>query len=244
MADNILRTLRKGFGADGLDFLMDFERVKTYLETNPTKKTKRPLSANSLKTYYSVITNAIKDDPKFAEVVSKYRDEQTKQVRTVSAPFVCWLCIEQVRDELLSEWEDEPSWEVYQDYLLLCLYSFMPPRRLDYAPMRFVSEAPQDSIENFCVLNGDTATFILNSYRSASKHGTLSWEAPPEMVAVLRKWRTLNKTDWLLVKGKDKRPMTTQELGMEVKDIFIRKLNLPVGVNVLRKAWEMGEEKV
>jgi hypothetical protein len=240
MADGILTTLRKGFKTDSLDFLLDFERVKTYLETNPTKKTKRPLSANSLKTYFSAIHSTIKHDTRFASVVSNYGDEVSKYVRTakpIAKPFVCWSCVEQVRDELLSEWEDDPSWEVYQDYLLLCLYSFLPPRRLDYAPLRFVKEAPKDSIENFCVLDGDTATFVLNTYPMAYKHGTQTFTAPPELVKVLSKWRTMNKTDWLLVKGKEKRPMTAQELGMDIKDIFVRKLNLPIGVNVLRKAY-------
>jgi hypothetical protein len=146
--------------------------------------------------------------------------------------------VEQVRDDLLREWEDEPKWELYQDYLLLCLYSFQSPRRLDYAPMRFVSEAPKDSLENFCVLSGNTATFILNTHPTANKVGTVSWSASPCLAEVLTKWRTMNKTDWLLVKGKDKRPMTTQELGLDLKDIFVSKLTLPVSVNVLRRSYK------
>lgn len=241
MADGILRTLRKAFNATSLDFLLDFQQVKTYLETNKTKKTKRPLSANSLKTYYCVIHTAIKADPKFAEVVSDYGDELRKYVQTaspVAKAYVCWSCVDKVRDELLSEWEEEPNWELYQDYLLLCLYTFQSPRRLDYAPMRFVREAPTDSLENFCVLDGNTATFLLNTHPTANKVGTVSWSASPELVEVLTKWRTLNKTDWLLVKGRDKRPMTTQELGLDLKDIFVRKLNLPVSVNVLNRSYK------
>jgi hypothetical protein len=247
----ILSNIRRGVGGDtGFDFLLDFAKVKTWLETNPTKKTKKPLSHNSLKTYYSAIKSVMKDDPKFASVVSDYDTELKKFVEEMRVKdddqlltedekrkWVCWSCIEETRDRLLTEWEDEPSWELYQDYLILCLYTFQEPTRLDYAPMRFVKEAPKDSIENFCVLNGETATFILNSYKTAHKYGTLSWDAPPSLVKVLTTWREMNKTEWLLVKGKDKRAMNTQELGLSIKDIFVRLTTIGATLNIIRHAY-------
>jgi hypothetical protein len=138
---------------------------------------------------------------------------------------------------VFAEWQDEPTVELYQDYLILCLYTFQEPVRLDYSPMRFVEEAPTDSIENFCVLKDGKATFILNSYKTAKKYGTLSWEAPEDLVRVLTEWRKMNTSEWLLFKGKDKRPLTAQELGLAIKDIFTRMLGIGATLNILRHAY-------
>jgi hypothetical protein len=239
MIDN----LRRAFKSDkSLYFLRECEAVKSWLETNPTKKTKKPLSANSLKTYYCAIKHAIKDNPEFVDVLPFYEREVSKYVKAMKTKqlqeqFVCWNCVLNVRNTLLEEFDDEPCWEAYQEYLIVCLYTMMPPERLDYAPMRFVKEAPADSIENYCVLTDDKATFVLNSYKTAWKNGTLRIDIPFELAQVLRSWRKSNTTEWLLVKGKDKRPMTKQELGLAIKDIFTRTLGIDATLNVLRHSY-------
>lgn len=245
----IIGNLRAGLGGDGgLDFLLDFAKVKNWLETNPTKKTKKPLSSSSLKTYYSAIRNAIKDDSRFAEVGSLYANELKKLTDESRAKeddqtltedekkkWICWNCVGNVRTTLLDDYYDKPTLENYQDYLIICLYSLQEPVRLDYAPMRFVEEAPKDSEENFCELKGDRATFVLNSYKTARKYGTMYLDAPPELVDVLKKWRTINTTEWFLLKGQ--RPMTSQELGLEIKGIFLRLLNIGATLNILRHSY-------
>jgi hypothetical protein len=247
----MVENLRKGLGGDAsLDFLLDFERVKTWLETNPTKKTKKPLSPNSLKTYYCAIKNAMKGNAKFDGVVPMYDKELAKFVAEFKAKqddqtltedekrkWVCWECVIEVREKLLEEFNDDPNWEIFQDYLILCLYSYEPPERLDYAPMRFVSEAPADSIENFCVMKDDKATFILNAYKTAKKYGTMTYDASPELFAVLKQWRKMNPTEWFLVKGKEKRSMTSQELGLAIKDIFTRLTGTGATLNILRHSY-------
>jgi hypothetical protein len=143
--DAIFDNLRKGLATEkGLTFLLDFERVKIWLETNPTKKTKRPLTANSLKTYYCAIKHAIKDDPTFAPVLPMYEAELSRFVKQIKVEmkeaetkqWLCWSCIENVRERLLEEFNDEPSWEVFQEYLIMCLFTLLPPKRMDYVPMR------------------------------------------------------------------------------------------------------------
>ena len=247
----MVENIRRGLGGDAsLDFLLDFAKVKHWLETNPTKKTKKPLSANSLKTYYCAIKHYIKGNAKFDEVLPMYDGELAKFVAEFKAKqddqtltedekrkWVCWDCVIEVREKLLEEFNDNPDWELFQDYLILCLYTYEPPERLDYAPMKFVTEAPADSIENYCVLNGDKATFILNSYKTAKKYGTQTNAASPEMVEVLKRWKTMNKTEWLLLKGKDKRPMTSQELGLAIKDIFTRHTGSGATLNILRHSF-------
>lgn len=242
----ILDNLRRAFGGDkSLAFLQDFDAVRRWLETNPTKKTKKPLSANSLKTYYSAIKQAIKDDAAFAKVLPMYEAEISKYVKTMKAKlteeeerrYICWQCVLNVRETLLQEFDDEPCWEAYQEYLIVCLYTMLPPERLDYAPMRFVKDPVADSIENYCVLTESSASFVLNTHKAAWKNGTMTIDIPPELAAVLRRWRTINKTDWLLLKGAEKRPMTRQELGLAIKNIFTRTLGIPSTLNVLRHSY-------
>lgn len=249
----LLGNIRNGLGLavnDGIDFLLDFDRVKNWLETNPTKKTKKPLTHSSLRTYYSAIRNAIRDNNKFQHVVDKYATElkkycdETKQkedeqtlTEDEKAKWICWSCVEQVFNELKLEYEDNPSLQIYQDFLIVALYYLQEPVRLDYAPMRFVDKAPQDTIENFCEISEDRVRFVLNSYKTSHKYGTLSWEAPKELEKIIREWRKINTTGWFLVKGKTNRFMTTQELGLTIKEIFTRKLGIGATLNILRHSY-------
>jgi len=149
----IVYCIRAGLNKEeGLDFLLDFNSVSNWLETNPTKKTKKPLSKSSLKTYYVAIKSTLRNlkDSKFDEVMKLYdakiielAGELTKQEEkqelsiTEKDKWLCWSCITQARDELLEDYKKDLNWKTYQDFVILCLYTMMPPERLDYSSMRF-----------------------------------------------------------------------------------------------------------
>ena len=40
----------------------------------------------------------------------------------------------------------EHCWTLFQDYLIMCLYTMMPPKRRDYSPMEFIEHLPEGYI--------------------------------------------------------------------------------------------------
>ena len=256
----MLDSIRKGLSVEGIDFLTDFNKVSTWLETNPTKKTSKPLSASSLKTYYSMIVTTLRDlaDKKYDEALKLYREkfnhyrsiQETKDNKqelttTEEKKWLCWSCIVGIRDKILTDYNENNDWKSYQEYVIMALYTLQIPERLDYSPMRFVGSLPEDNKENYCVLLEDKAVFILNAYKTAWKmkdgvlvHNPMTWEAPADLFIILGKWRLLNKSEWLLVKKNNNiLPMSSHELGQTIQRIFIRETNTPATLNTIRHSF-------
>ena len=257
----MLESIRSGLKAkEGYDFLLDFDSVSNWLETNPTKKTKQPLSQSSLKTYYSMIKATLRDlkDSRFSEVMKRYdqkfndyatvqkeRDEKQELSVQETKKWLCWSCIDGLRDKLLGDYKENNEWKTFQEYLIICLYTLMPPERLDYSPMRFVGEMPDDKTTNYCVLLPEKATFVLNAYKTAWRmekgvltHRPAVYDAPPLMFAVLEEWRKLNKSEWLIVKKNSAtEPMSSHELGQTIQRLLQRETKTPATLNIIRHSY-------
>lgn len=257
----MLESIRAGLKVgEGFDFLLDFNAVSTWLETAPTKKTKKPLSQSSLKTYYSMIKATLRDlkDSRFDAVMKLYdgkfnqfasiqreRDDKQEMSPEETKKWLCWSCIDGLRDKLLTDYKENNNWKTFQEYLIICLYTLMPPERLDYSPMRFVGAMPDEATENYCVLLPDKATFVLNSYKTAWRmekgvltHKPAVYDAPPLLFAILEEWRKLNKSEWLIVKKNSAtEPMSSHELGQTIQRILERETKTPATLNIIRHAY-------
>jgi hypothetical protein len=257
----MLESIRIGLKAEqGYDFLLQYDDVCKWLETNPTKKTKQPLSKSSLKTYYSMIKATLRDlkddrfkdvmkqyDEKFNEfaVVQKERDEKQELSAQETKKWLCWSCIDGLRDKLYGDYRENNDWKTFQEYLIICLYTLMPPERLDYSPMRFVGDMPTDDKENYCVLLPTKAVFILNAYKTAWRmekgiltHKPSVYEAPPTMFNILEQWRKLNRSEWLIVKRNTPAgAMSSHELGQTIQRICQRETNTPATLNIIRHSY-------
>lgn len=246
----MIGNIRSGLGEkEGTDFLLNTARVVKWLEENPTKKTKKPLSANSIKTYLVAIKSTLRDtnDDKFADVMKVYdakmleykkrldaHEEKQELTEVERKKWVCWSCVLETRDKL----KDSEDWKSYQDYVILCLYTMMPPERLDYAPMRVVNDLPTNTDGNYCVIGEMKATFVLNAYKTAKSKGQAIYDAPPELFTILKRWRTMNTSDWLLVKKTaPTEPLTSHELGQCIPRIFERLGQPCATLNILRHSF-------
>jgi hypothetical protein len=246
----MINNIRSGLGEEsGVDFLLNTDRVVKWLEENPTKKTKKPLSANSIKTYLVAIKSTLRDtnDDKFADVMKVYDAKMLEYKKRLDAyeekqelteverkKWVCWSCVLETRDKL----KDSKDWKSYQDYVILCLYTMMPPERLDYAPMRVVKDLPTDTDGNYCVLGEMKATFVLNAYKTAKSKGQAIYDAPPELFTILKHWNTIHTSDWLLVKKTaPTQPLSSHELGQCIPRIFERLGQPCATLNILRHSF-------
>lgn len=250
----IVSSIRAGIGGgEGYDFLLDFPVVERWIETNPTKKTKKPLSRNSQKTYYVGVKSTLRDlkDSRFDDVMKLYdakilglagelvkQEEKQELSEAEKSKWICWCCVITTRDNIGKKYEEDKRWRTFQDYLILCLYSMMPPERLDYTPMKFVADMPTDTEHNYCVLTDMKATFILNNYKTFKSKGQAVYDAPYELMSILHAWRKINTSEWFLVKKTDKtQPLSSHELGQIIPRIFEREINIPATLNILRHSF-------
>lgn len=240
-------------GDDELLFLLNTEQICNWLETHICKKTKKPLSHASLKTYYASIKSTIKNlnDDRFVGALEEYnkkfifyndlvRAETPEQTLTKKEEkkWICWSCVLYARSLLEDAYKSNPCLKTYQEYLLLCLYSYLPPTRLDYSPMKVVTTIPTSTDVNYCMLTSKGATFIINQYKTARTYGQLIYDAPEELHNVLKDYNLYNSSGWLFSQSVDKTlPLTSHELGKMITKLFTKHLNVGATLNIIRHAY-------
>lgn len=237
-----LATVRKGLGvADGLEFIADHAKVIEWIEGHPKYK------PNSKKVLYIAIVSTIKSNNLYLETLPLYKakldalnrqvtEENEEQALTAEEKekFVEW-------PEILSTVEEKIFPAVcdlasYQDYLIVSLYTLMPPLRLDYAEMKVVAEEPATPEGNYLVM-AKKPYLLLTQYKTARRYGQQRLEIPKKLVGILKEWRTMQDTDYLLVSPASNNPMPAWELGQTITRVFEKHLGKSVGVNVLRHSY-------
>lgn len=236
--------LRKIAGGDfdSLDFLMNRKKVDEILNA---------YAESTRRTIIFVINNVAKDMGR-SDIVKLYSDDvetagKYKKVLDVAtglpaktakqeANWLTWDEVIAVRDKL-----DKTS----ERYVMLCLYTMMPPRRnRDYMEMKVVprmnKKASKDS--NYLVLNKSRATFIFNQFKTDKTYGQQIIQAPKELAIVLRNYYA-GKIDKRLMFGEHPSNYITQNLnavfGKNVgssmlRHIFLEKYKDPETQAVIR----------
>lgn len=160
--------------------------------------------------------------------------------------WLSWKDVETKRDELkkaVDEFKDskkltEAQFDTLQKYVLVSLYTMIPPRRnLDYLTMTVVSkELPTLATDtNYLVLESGTPTkFIFNKYKSVKKHGQQSEAIPADLAAVLKTYIAHHPNKTKAVKKFTSFPFLVTAAGVPITTInFItRALNKVFGRKV------------
>lgn len=238
--ERALRQLRAGLGAPASDmeFLRDANGVVKYVESLQK-------SVNTRKIFYIAIVSRLKGNPQFADVFPTYKKKQDEYNRAVGAQmerqqlspaetekFVPWPEVLKAREAARLAAYDLMT---YQDYVLACLYTYLPPARLDYSPMQVVSEDISGAA-NYLLVLPSGLTLVLNSYKTAHKYGQQRTAVPPALEAILREWLTLNPSGWLLC-NTDGSPMSEGSLAQRITAVFKKHTGKAVGVCMLRHSF-------
>jgi len=78
----------------------------------------------------------------------------------------------------------EPQYEKYLMYLLVSLYTYIPPRRnMDYAKMYVVKKEGDDATKNYLVLS--KKQFVFNIYKTSGVYGKQVVDIPDTLMAVI-----------------------------------------------------------
>lgn len=253
--ETYVNRLRDHFkGGNDLAFLKDTAKVISYIDTTPTKLGKPP-SINTLKTYYTHIVSVLRDkgSDELKAALEAYRAKMLNN-RDQSDAIVKQQVVSAAEDEKWLDWKDilkvrddmKPAdaliergdtFKTYQNYMILCLYTMIEPQRLDFSPMRFVNTDIGSKTENYCVVNDMGAYFIFNAYKSEKKYGQRRIDAPPDLLAVLKKWRSINTSDWLITKTDRTTPLSDVMLGQRIQVIFSNAVSKKTSVDIIRHSY-------
>lgn len=158
--------------------------------------------------------------------------------------YLDWDCIVGTREKLANAvapfWTkltlSHKEFDALQDYVICCLYTYLPPRRLlDYVCMR--QSEPQADWENGIIQTSDDPknpqpAFVFQKYKTAKTYGRQEIPIPLPLWSILREWIAINPYEWLIVSnGKQ---MSNVSLTRRLASIF----ETPgFGVNMLRHAF-------
>ena len=80
--------------------------------------------------------------------------------------------------------------KLYQDMLVVALYYYMPPRRLDYAPMEIIFTRDDDKEKKnyLLVLNKNKKYFIFNDYKTFKHHGKQEFLIDKKLNKIIEDW--------------------------------------------------------
>lgn len=230
-------------GSSGLSFFSETEKVIEWVES-------QNWSINTKKAAFIAFKSVLRDsqDPSLAVAEQKYsdrmlfyRDQHNEAaVQQLLSPrekdlFVTWPKIIAAREKFLKGCE---TFFDFQDYIIYALYTYQPPLRLDFSPMRVVatSQEAADISGNCLVADASGYYFLLREYKTAVKYGELKLDTPPALQAVLEKWLDLNPSGWLLgAQGGE--PMTETHLGQQIRNIMKKAVGKSLGINMLRHSY-------
>lgn len=238
-----LKRLRDHFHSSDLSFLNNSDDVIAMIEG-------LEVSDNTKKIYFIAVKSTLRDIPEKSEVTKKaekayqakmdefnrraYEKMERQELdEREKALWINWRDVIKAREKAYDTATDIHS---FQDYVILALYTMLPPARLDYSPMRVVSTLEGNSEGNLLLVSQTGMEFIMREYKTAKKYGQRIIKVSKPLEKVLRDWLELNPSGWLLC-TQDGLPMTEESLSRRIRTIFERLVGKSVGVNILRHSF-------
>ena len=123
------------------------------------------------------------------------------------------------------------------DKLLVGLYTYIPPQRADFCPMRVTTRLPktlEDGI-NYLVINKRTARFVFHAYKTAATYGDREVTVPAPLFKLLAEYLGDRRSGYLLQDGSIS--WTPSRLGSNLRRIFLAAFDKEVSVNLLRHSY-------
>ena len=238
-----LRKLNDDKEIKDLMFLKDFPKIM-----NKINEFKLPTQRNKLTAIIVVLSAFNKKQFEMAEM--KYREELENRNKEYNDYISThsksdkqeknWVnldVLKKIMNQYKKQSKEQPNKKNIQKYLVSALYLLQPPKRLVYSNMKIIDNRKDNDGETNYLLNlgRNTKYFILNSYKTESKHGKKEIKVPKEINTILNMWLKVNSTDNFLLNNRGE-PMSTNGLGKYINKIF-RPSGKEITVNLLRNIY-------
>jgi len=252
-----LSTLNNKQPIENLDFLRDMDSVASIIEkySTPTKRNYISTIMVALSIYdggdtwdlWRPLYNKYKkqlDDltSDYQKSIEDHKKNQKQKDAWVTRKEQLKLINKYKRDLKNMDFNvDEPSKagiDIYQRLVVISLYYYQNPRRLEYAPMMIVhrrEDATDPNMNYLLVLKSRKKYFIFNNYKTVRIHGKQEIEVSKQMNNILNKWLKINKTGVLLINTKNQ-PLTSNGLSKYITRAF-EPVKTGVTVNILRHVY-------
>jgi len=243
----IISELRTEFGADdSYNFAKDTKKVISYVEGLDK-------SYASKKLYYAVLVSVLRDLKigrtkllrEAEEIYRKKMVEYNLQLKEIAQrqtlserEIAIWVEWEQVLEaygklKLRAE-ANLTDKKIWQDYVILSLYTLIAPLRADYSPIT-VMGADDNAKINKLIVDANSIVCVLHEYKTAKQYGVQCITFPIELESIIRHWLTLETSGFLFsVKGK---PGSESWLSGQVRNIMKKLTGKSAGIAILRHSY-------
>lgn len=170
------------------------------------------------------IDELIKRKPEYVKI-----DEAQTATPRQEAKFVSWDNILKFRDEYYEEMSPTQR-------LLMALYTYIPPVRADYTPMRIVAKKPRKLEDgmNYVILN-KKPYFLFHAFKTHVSYGDQIVMIPKKLHSEINKYLEVNPGEYLFQDGGA--PWTSARLAETFKKIFQKFHSMDTGITMLRHAY-------
>ncbi len=148
-----------------------------------------------------------------------------------------WVTLEELK-KIMKQYKKEafenPNKKNVMKYLVSALYLLQPPKRLIYSNMKIINNRKDNDGKTNYLLNlgRNKKYFILNSYKTESKHGKKEILIPKDINSIINMWLKYNNTDNFLLNTKGEN-ISSNGLGKYIKKLF-EKTGKEITINLLR----------
>ena len=130
---------------------------------------------------------------------------------------------------------------IFQDYLLLGLFTLQPPTRNDYADMLVMNRKEYNKLNdtkkeesNFYIKDTKgKSSFIYNEYKTKKKYGKIERPVGAELERIINAWLKINDTGYLLI-TKSGTPLTPNGITKHLTRIFKKEVGKNISSSMLR----------
>ena len=253
----IIRDL-SGYKKNDFFYLKDTDKIQQIV--NDHYKT-----TSSKKTIYNSIFSVIKHSKlsskakdfyynkmmEYKKILTKETDSN-KMNESQKEKWTSWENINTVSDKIKEEMESlkltnkrvkKKYYSLYKKYMVVLLYTKLPPLRLDYYKIKIFTHKTHINDENYLVINNDEVKLYLNDYKNVGKMGKVVLDYPDAIEDELRKWYNFKKengypTEYLFYSNHENKLFTSNSFGKFLTSIFKHYLKIPLTVNMLRHIYE------
>lgn len=114
-------------------------------------------------------------------------DESGKMTDKQEKKLLSWDKIIKIRETIMSTDDN------FLEKMLICLYTYIPPRRLEYVYMYYIDEHHskefnEDLDKNYCIDDGIEIYFIINKFKMFYKMGRIKFIVPHKLKKIIRQY--------------------------------------------------------
>ena len=260
-----LRLLKDGGIPETIEPFLDFPHIKKIVDNMKGKDGETPITfltkrARLTAALIAVGTKEEKDEvilEKYRKEIRRLNDKYDRKLIKERKHFQednNWLERDQIdkvrilierdikKQNIMSMNElNQHQYYFLQEYLIVAIYTILRPRRLaDFAPMYVVdSEEDIEEGKNYLINPDETnknKKMIIQDYKTAKHYGRVEFKMNAKLAKIINMVRQYNNEPTLLL-NKRVLPMTSNQLGKVVTDVFKRYTGKHITVTQLRKLY-------